>query len=603
MKNAFVIVTLSGLLAACATAPAPRPAALVAAVEPLPPASEVMAPDMAEAEAEDEDSGSAEEAGVPNVALTRELLYKLMKAELDVRNGQWQGPFKTMMEVARSTRDPRLARRAAEIALGARQGGDSMAAVRLWRELAPESDEAAQYYLGMVVLADDLAEAEKLFARKLQQAEPKARGVAMFQVQQYLERAKDKKAASVLLERLLAPYADSFEARVLLAQNAHGRGDSAAAVGHAQAALALRPDSEIAILTVAQVTPDPDQVVALLERFLATHPRAREVRTAHARVLVTQKRFPEARKAFEAMLADQPDNAGTLYALGIMSMQLEDAASAEKYLAKFIDVLDRNPGQERDPGKVLVILSQLAEERGDYKGAARWLERVGQEEPDNYFAAQLKRARLQAKQGDVAGARSLLAQLTAADDASAAQVVSTEAALLRDAGQIEAAYSVLEAGAKRFPDNTDLLYEHALTAEKTGRLEIMEKSLRSVMAQAPDNHHAFNALGYSLAERGVRLPEALALIQKALAMAPDDPFIMDSMGWVQYRMGKLDEAEHYLRRAYALRSDVDIAVHLGEVLWHKGMKADAQQLWREARARDPKNDTLRSTLARLQQNL
>jgi tetratricopeptide (TPR) repeat protein len=131
----------------------------------------------------------------------------------------------------------------------------------------------------------------------------------------------------------------------------------------------------------------------------------------------------------------------------------------------------------------------------------------------------------------------------------------------------------------------------------------MEKALRDVIAQAPDNHHAYNALGYSLAERNVRLPEAYALIDKALKMAPDDPFIMDSMGWVQYRMGKLDEAEAFLRRAYALRSDPEIAVHLGEVLWQKGMKADAQQLWRAARAKDPGNDTLRSTLARLRLSL
>jgi len=142
-----------------------------------------------------------------------------------------------------------------------------------------------------------------------------------------------------------------------------------------------------------------------------------------------------------------------------------------------------------------------------------------------------------------------------------------------------------------------------LMAEKIGRLDVMEASLRSVMKLAPDNHHAYNALGYSLAERNVRLPEALALVDKAMKMAPDDPFIMDSMGWVQYRLGNLDQAEVHLRRAYALRSDVDIAVHLGEVLWQKGLKADAQKLWREARAKDPQNDTLKSTVARLHPGL
>jgi Flp pilus assembly protein TadD len=123
------------------------------------------------------------------------------------------------------------------------------------------------------------------------------------------------------------------------------------------------------------------------------------------------------------------------------------------------------------------------------------------------------------------------------------------------------------------------------------------------MTQAPDNHHAYNALGYSLAERNVRLQEAFELIDKAMKMAPGDPFIMDSMGWVQYRLGHLNEAEAQLRRAYALRSDPEIAVHLGEVLWQKGQQDDARRLWREARAKDPQNDTLRETLARLRQSL
>jgi tetratricopeptide (TPR) repeat protein len=591
LKNAFVIVTLSGLLSACATAPTPPGPVAETRIEPMP-----VAVDSPEAAADEAD---AESASLPKVKLTSDMLYRLMKAELELQNGQWQGAYMTMLGMAQQTRDPRLARRASEIALGAKQTAEAMTAVRLWRELAPESDEANQYYLGMAVLSDDLAEAGRIFERRLQQAGPAARGVVMFQMQQYLARAKDKAAADALQVRLLAPYANSFEARVLLAQNAFARGDNDLAVREAQAALALKPDSEIAVLTLAQVTTDQEAVAALLARFLDANPSAREVRSAYARVLVTQKKYALARTQFEAMLADQPDNAGTLYALGIMAMQLNDNAGAERHFAKFIDVLDKDPSQERDPGKVLLILSQLAEERGDLKTAGQWLSRIDQEDPASYFSAQLKRGQLMASQGDLAGARAFLSALKTDEPSQQAQVLVTQAHLLREAGNNEAAYALLAQGAQRFPSNPDLLYDYALMAEKTGRMDVMETSLRAVMAQAPDNHHAYNALGYSLAERNVRLPEALALIDKALKMAPGDPFIMDSMGWVQYRLGNLDEAEANLRRAYALRNDVDIAVHLGEVLWHKGMKADAHKLWREARAKDPKNDMLKSTLARL----
>jgi tetratricopeptide (TPR) repeat protein len=506
-----------------------------------------------------------------------------------------------LMGAAQQTRDPRLARRAAEIGLQAHQAPESLAAVRLWRELAPASDEASQAYLGLSLDTDDLSEAERIFTQRLAQTSVQARPMAMYQAQQYLARARSKAAASALLDRLLAPYADTFEARVLLAQNAYVRGDNAAARTLAQSALDLKPDSEIAVLTQAQVTEAPAEQSALLTRFLVAHPQAREVRSALARLLVSEKRYAEARKQFEVLLKQQPDNTTTLYAVGFLAIQLGDRAAAEKYLSRYVAVFDRSAGEE--PGKILLILSSLAEERGDLKTAMRRAEQVGEGDAEHYLTAQLRRAQIMAKQGNVEVARAFLATLRPEEAADQARLVLAQSQILRDAGKLEAAYAVLDEGAKRHPANPDLLYDFALLAEKTGRLDIMESTLRRVMAQVPDNHHAYNALGYSLAERNVRLPEALELVDKALKMAPDDPFIMDSVGWVHYRMGNLDQAESYLRRAYALRNDVEIGVHLGEVLWHKGQKADAQKLWREARAKDPKNDTLKSTLARLHQKL
>ncbi|MFL6658810.1 MAG: tetratricopeptide repeat protein [Massilia sp.] len=598
MKNAFAIVTLSGLLAACASVPSvPPPAPAVLAEERI----EAMPDPSFAADADEETSSS--EAGLPKVVLTKDMLFRLMKAELELQNGQWQGPYMTMLGLAQQTRDPRLAQRAADIAVAAKQTGEATVAVRLWRELAPTSEEASQYYVGLALLSDDLDEVGRIFAQRLKDAGSAARGATMYQVQQYLLRAHDKAAADALLVRLLAPYQDTFEAHVLLAQSAAGRGDQPGALAHAKAAMALRPDAEIGILTLAQITTDQDEVDRLLAAFLAANPGSREVRAAYARVLVGQKQFDAARKQFALMLADQPENSGTLYALGILSMQLNDNAGAERYFERFMAVADKDGGAERDPGRVLLILSSLAEDRGDLVSASRWLAQVDEEDPGNYFAAQLKRGQLLAAQGDLAGAEKLFAALKTDEPLQQAQIVAARAQLLRQAGDSEGAFAVLADGAKRYPLNPDLLYDYALIAEKTGRMDIMEASLRAVIEQAPDNHHAYNALGYSLAERNVRLPEALALIDKALKMAPGDPFIMDSMGWVQYRLGNLDAAEANLRQAYALRNDADIAVHLGEVLWHKGRKADAQKLWRDARARDPKNDTLKSTLARLHTSL
>ena len=598
LKNAFAIVTLSALLSACAVAPKQQPAE-TSADQPLAAAE---AANGAPVPAHSPDPAQGEDK-LPNVQMTSAMMQQLLKAEMAFKNGDWQGPYLTMLSLAQQTRDPRLAKRAAEMALSAKQPDDALAAVRLWREYAPGSDEANQYYLGLVILSDNLAEAEKLLTQRLADATPGARGLVMFQMQQLVLRARDKDAAIAMLERLVAPYGDMMETHVVLAQTALAKGAKQEAVREAQAALRIKPDSEIAVLTLAQVTEDEAQVTKILQDFLAAHPDAREVRAAHARLLVNNKQFDAARKEFLVLDKAQPGNPATLYALGVLSMQLNDSAGAEGYFTRFVDVMDKSPDDERDPAKALLILSQLAEERGDLKAATDWLDRMDSDDPKVQLSVALRRAQLVAKGGDLAGARKQLAALQPGDKAEQAQVVLVEAQLLRDAGKHQDAFKLMQEGTKRFPDNMDFLYDYALMAEKIGKVDLMEKSLRQVIAKVPDNHHAYNALGYSLADRNVRLQEAHQLIRKALGMAPNDPFIMDSMGWVQYRMGNLNEAEAQLRKAYQLRSDPEIAVHLGEVLWKKGQQDDARKLWREARTKDPRNDALKSTLTRLRLTL
>jgi tetratricopeptide (TPR) repeat protein len=540
---------------------------------------------------------------LPAVELTSDLFYKLTKAELDFKRGQWQSAYVAMMVLAQQTRDPRLARRSAEMALATKQGNEALAAIRLWRELAPESDEAVQYFLGFSVLGDDLTESEKVFAERLGGAPAEARGLVMFQMQQYLLRAKDKAAAFALMERVLAPYAATMESHLVLAQAAYAADNRDRALQEARRALELKSDSELAVLTLAQVLGDADGASQLFAGFLKRNPGAREVRSAYARLLVEQKKFDAARAQFERMLKDEPDNPGTLYALGIMSLQANDPKAAEGYLRRFVAALGEGDDAEHDPSKGLALLAQIAEERGDLDGALAWLAQVSSTEPRLYMTSRLKSAHLVAKKGDLERARTMLHEIAATDPAEQAEVVQTEGQLLRDAGRGAEAYMLLADAVQRFPDSPDLLYDFALAAEKQGKPAEMETALRKVMATVPDNHHAYNALGYALAERGERLDEAQALIGKALSMAPNDPYIMDSMGWVQFRQGRLAEAEATLRRAYTLRSDAEIAVHLGEVLWQQGKRDEARKLWREASTKDPKNDALRDTLARLNTSL
>jgi tetratricopeptide (TPR) repeat protein len=596
LKNAFAIVTLAAVLSACATT---SPTPVAQAADPAAAPANPSAPPPADA-AEAASGASAADAApvadpLPNNALTGDMLYRITKAELEFKQGEWQGPFVTMMALAQQTRDPRLAKRAADMALVAKQGNEAVAAIRLWRSLAPDSDEAAQYFLGFAVAGNDLSEAEPIFARRLAQAKGPERAIAMFQMQQLLLRTQDKAAAFAMQERVLAPYDSMVESHLILAQGAFALNDTARARAEADKAAAIKPDSELAAMTRAQVSGDIDVALKVLNDFLDKYPQAREVRAAYARVLIDAKQPESARQQFLVLLKDQPDNLATLYALGVMGMQNNDLVSAEQFFSRYIAVLDQHPDDERDASKVLMILAQLAEQRGDVETALKWLDKVDRSDEKLYLAARLKWSVITARQGKLDEARKQLADQ--------AQIFQTDAQVLRDAGDTTTAYMVLQNAVKRYPDNPDLLYDFALSAEKVGKTDLMEAALRQVMIAEPDNQHAYNALGYSLAERNERLPEAHALVEQALKMAPGDPFIMDSMGWVQFRMGNLQEAEGYLRRAYAVRSDPEIAVHLGEVLFAQGDVAGAQKLWHEAHSKDPKNDALKSTLARLNQSL
>ncbi|MGB7481735.1 MAG: tetratricopeptide repeat protein [Burkholderiaceae bacterium] len=602
MKNALVIVTLSLLAASCASlqpAPvAPEPQAAAETAEPV--------EQQAEAAGSDEDTDEAPEVAqkaekLPDVALTDEIMVKILAAEIAFQRNDWQFAYITLLGLAQQTRDPRLTQRATEIALAAKRPSEALAAIRLWHELAPDSEQATQYFLGFIVLSDNLEEAQPIFAERLQNADPKARGPMILQIQRTLARARDKQAALPMLEALVTPYLALPEAHLALAQAAFARGDGERAVSEAQQALALKPDSQLAALTLAQVSADKDAAAQALQTFLVRQPKAREVRIAYARLLTEQKQYRQARAEFATLLKSDPKDLSILFALGVLSAQTDDYKAAEGYLTSYIQILGANPDEGRDPTQALLLLSQIAQERKDTDAALKWLAQI--EPGPAYIGAQIRRAQLVAARGQLDEARRMLTEIPTEGEREQLQVVQADAQLLRDAGQPQQAYDVLRRALQQFPDNTDLLYDYAMAAEKLDRLDVMERALRRIMQLAPKNQHAYNALGYSLADRNLRLPEALELIQKALQLAPEDPFILDSMGWVQYRLGRLQEAEDYLRRAYALQPDAEIGVHLGEVLWVKGQRDAAQQLWRDARAKDPQNDALRSTLARLQVHL
>jgi predicted Zn-dependent protease len=357
-------------------------------------------------------------------------------------------------------------------------------------------------------------------------------------------------------------------------------------------------------LTIAQASTKPEAIKAIAA-FLEKNPKARDVHLAYASILIDLKQFDKATHEFEQLLRDKPDDVGVMYALGALAMDSAHYKLAEKYFLSYLAALEAKPAEERDPTPVLVNLAQIALERKDNQAALNWLAKVDSYDGRNaaWLNVQIRRAQIIAKEGKLNEARQFLKELKTNTEAEQIQLLQAEAQLLKTANQAPQAMTVMEAAIERFPNNADLLYDYAMMAESQKKLDQMELNLRRVIELAPNSPHAYNALGFSYADRNIRLDEALLLIEKALQFAPDDPFILDSFGWVKFRLAKFDEAEQALRRAYQLRPDPEIAIHLGEVLWSMDKKEEARQFWREAKTKDPDNGTLKNTLLRLHEKL
>jgi tetratricopeptide (TPR) repeat protein len=529
---------------------------------------------------------------LPKQDLTDQTLYEFLLAEIANQRGNAAVSAQAYADLAQRTRDPRIARRATEVAIYARMPETALAAAQIWLETDPQSPEALRTVTSLLVSLNRLPEAEPYLQRVLA-GNAEGRGDTFLQLNRLLASSQDRKALLDLVQRLAAPYPALPQAHFAVAQAAAAAGEEDLALKEIREAGRLEPDWELAALYEAQLLQKRSdaEAAARLAAFLERHPNSRDVRLNYARLLVNQKSYPEARAEFQNLLEAFPDNTDVLFAVAVLSMQLEDYVAAEDYLKRLL-ALDY-----RDRNTVRFYLGQLAEEQKRFPEALGWYREVTRGE--HYLPAQIRQAEVLSKEGDLAGAREFLRKVDASNNQQRVQLILAEAQLLREANQTGEAFKVVERGLDKLPENTDLLYDYAMLAEKLDRMDVLESSLRKVIRIKPDHAHAYNALGYSLADRSERLAEAREYIETALKLAPEDAFIIDSMGWVLYREGKSDEALKYLRRAYAGRPDPEIAAHLGEVLWTVGQHAEAEKVWNDALTKAPANDTLIKTIKRL----
>ncbi len=530
-------------------------------------------------------------ANLPPQELTEPMLYDFLLGEIAAQRGSPGFAAQTFVDLAKRTRDPRVARRAVEMANFARMPELALEAARIWHETDPASPQALQTLVVLLVNGNRIDETEPYLA-KLLGADANAAQNGFMQMGRLLGSGTDPAANLRVVRRLAERYPDLPQAHFAVAQAAAAAKDEPLALAELRRAAALKPDWEIAALSEAQLLQrrSPGEAAKRLAAFLEKYPGSRDVRLTYARMLVLDKRTAEARAEFASILERFKDDVDALYAVGLLAFQLKEYATAEDSMKRLLGL------NYRDPNAVRYTLGQIAEEQKNWPGAIEWYKTI--QRGEYAVPARVRVANAIAKQGKLDEARAYLRSAGAQDDAQRVQLLVAESQMLREANLNKEAFDLLGRALAESPDQPDLLYDYALTAEKIDRHDLLESNLVRLIKLRPDHAHAYNALGYSLADRNIRLPEAKTLIEKALELSPNDYFIIDSMGWVLYRMGDLPGAAAQLRRAWQGRPDGEIGAHLGEVLWQLGERDEARRIWQEALKVSPENESLQKTVKR-----
>ena len=505
---------------------------------------------------------------VDNSAMTGELLYEILLGEMNLRQGEPAAGFSLLLDAAKKSNDVQLFDRAVEIALQARSGDGALLAARAWSQAWPQDRKANNQLLQILLAVNQVSESLEPLKKEIALAPEAERDTTINLVPRHYARVTDKKRAANVAQQALEPYLAKNNTTAAVAWTSLGRmrlasDEISAAVEAAKKGQAADSKAQGPLLLAMELmSKKVPEAEALVQQGLRKQDNT-EMAMSHVRVLIELERYADATAQLQAITRKDPKLADAWLVLGSLQFEQGQDIEAEASLARYVSLANKSPTDKSTRG-----LNQ----------------------------AQTRRAALLARQGKMGEARELIHQIPASNADEQRTRVLAEVQLLREHRQWQAAFDLLAAHSG---NDVDLMYEQAMLAEKLNQLDAMEQLLRKVIAQNPSYYNAYNALGFSLADRNIRLPEAKQLIVKALTFAPDDPFITDSLGWVEFRMGNLDAALSYLQKAYKDRADAEIAAHLGEVLWKMKRQDEAIKIWREGLNTAPNNETLQETLQRL----
>lgn len=522
---------------------------------------------------------------------TAEFVYKYLLGEVAAQRGEFALAGQLFLDLAKQTRNAALAERATQAAALARIPQLAVPSAALWAELAPESTQAAEAASQMYIANGELSKALPQIEKVLSKAE--VRPNAFMELNILMSKVANKQEVLAAVQQLAQPYPALAEAHFAIAQAAFFAQDNALMERELKQASTLKPGWEVPVQMRGQILneQDPKAAIAYYRDFLNQHADADQVRLMLAKTLLAQKDHRAAKKEFTTLAEKHKNNPEMNVIVGLLALDAKEHALADQYLQQALHA------GFNEPNKIYFNLGRSAAEQKDDARALQWYDKITPGE--QFLAGRLAAAPILARSQGTDAAIAMLDNVDGLTPEQQALVIQTEASILNQAKRTQEAFELLGNAVKSFPDNTDVMYDYAMSAEKLGQFSAMEQTLYQIIKMKPDAASAYNALGYSYADRNLKLMEAKNLIETAVRLSPGDHYIMDSLGWVYYRLGDLNHASERLREAYAIQQDPEIAAHLAEVLWKQGQREEAQQILDQALQSSPDNDILTATAQKL----
>ncbi len=527
-----------------------------------------------------------------------DFIFKYLAAEVAAQRGELGLSNQIFFDLAKLTNNERLAERATQLAIFTQNAKIGLDAAQLWVKLNSEAVEARQTLTQLLVMTGNLNAAQPHLQKLLEKPDTRANGFLYLNT--LLAQQTDKTAVLSLVQTLSEPYPNLGEAHLTISQAALQTGNTELALKEASLANKLKPNWELGAIQQAEIlyAQSPDKAINFYRSFLNNNSNANDARLSLVKMLVAQKRYSETKSDLNKLAKAAIEKPDVLAAIGALSLQSNLLDEAEKYLKQALT------SKLKDKDQVYLYLGQLAEKKKNDDEALNWYsqiqapqnEHIAQTKSNYFLEAKINSALIISRTQGTDAAVMMLDDLQDLTNLQIALVIQTQANLMMQAKRYQEAFDLLDKAVLNVPDHPELIYDHAMVAERLEKFDTVESQLRKLIKLKPSFAQAYNALGYSFADRNIHLEEAYQLIEKALSFNPNDHFVIDSMGWVNYRLGKLDKAVEYLKAAYKFQADAEIAAHLGEVLWQQGHQKEAEKIWNEALKNSPENEALIKTV-------